>query len=237
MSTEHIQITRADHVQRIVICRPRKLNSLTADMYQAMTDALVAGEADDSVRVHLITGEGKAFTAGNDVGSFLNPAEGMPIILRFLETLRTLQKPLVASVNGIAVGIGVTLLLHADLVYAADTATFRTPFVDLGLVPEAGSSLLMPAAMGYPRAARMLLLGEVFDAQQAYESQLVGEVVSAGELQPRAEAAVRELLLAIGEDPDREGLLEQARTSTVLGMGLSAKISPAQTPTTALQTI
>lgn len=193
MSTEHVQITRADRVQQIVLRRPRKKNALTGEMYRVIADALSSGEADGAVRVHYITGTDGAFTAGNDVASFLNPADGLQEVLRVIELLRTLEKPLVAAVNGVAVGIGVTLLLHADLVYAADSATFRTPFVDLGLVPEAGSSLLMPAAMGYPRAARMLLLGEVFDAQQAYESQLVGEVVPAEALQQKAMAAARRL--------------------------------------------
>jgi enoyl-CoA hydratase/carnithine racemase len=188
MSREHVQITRADRVLRIVIDRPRKKNALTGEMYAAIADALLAAEADGELRVHYITATGSVFTAGNDMASFLHPEDGLTDVLRLLEVLRTLEKPLVVAVNGLAVGIGVTMLLHADLVYAADTATFRTPFVDLGVVPEAGSSLLMPAAMGYPRAARMLLLGETFDAQQAYDSLLISEVVPAVDLDAHATA-------------------------------------------------
>ena len=188
MSSDNIWIDCVDRVQRIVIDRPRKKNALTGEMYAAMADALVDGERDPRVRVHLITGVGFVFTAGNDMASFLNPQDGMQEVLRLLSILRILRKPLVVAVNGTAVGIGVTMLLHADLVYAARSATFRTPFVDLGVVPEAGSSLLMPAAMGYPRAARMLLLGETFSAQQAYDSQLVGEIIDDDQLDGHAQA-------------------------------------------------
>jgi enoyl-CoA hydratase/carnithine racemase len=212
MSREHVQITRADRVLRIVIDRPRKKNALTGEMYAAIADALLAAEADGELRVHYITATGSVFTAGNDMASFLHPEDGLTDVLRLLEVLRTLEKPLVVAVNGLAVGIGVTMLLHADLVYAAATATFRTPFVDLGVVPEAGSSLLMPAAMGYPRAARMLLLGETFDAQQAYDSLLISEVVPAVHATARAAALARRAPAAVRAT---KALMRRASTALV----------------------
>lgn len=177
MGSPHIHVTQADGVQRIVIDRPHKKNALTGEMYAALAEAFAMGEATKAVRVHFITGTQDCFTAGNDMASFLNPQAGMMEVLRVIEALRTLEKPLVVAVNGVAVGIGVTLLLHADLIYASDSATFKTPFVELGVVPEAGSSLLMPRFMGHAQAARMLLLGEVFTAQQALDSGLISAVI------------------------------------------------------------
>lgn len=184
--SQYIQIARVERVQRITIQRPEKKNALTGEMYAAMADAIAAAEADSDVRAHYVTGTGTVFTAGNDLAAFLNPQDGLHEVLRFLEAIRTAEKPLVVAVNGVAVGVGVTMLLHADLVVASACATFRTPFVDLGLVPEAGSSLLMPARMGYAKAARMLMLGETFDAEQAYHSGLVGQVTSRDELEDYA---------------------------------------------------
>jgi enoyl-CoA hydratase/carnithine racemase len=138
-------------------------------MYAALADALRAGEEDPGVRAVLFTGAGDAFTAGNDLRDFLErppTGEGSPV-LRFLHALVESTRPLVAAVQGQAVGIGTTLLLHCDLVYAAESAVFRLPFVQLGLVPEAGSSLLLPRRIGAARAAEMLLLGESMGAEEA----------------------------------------------------------------------
>jgi enoyl-CoA hydratase/carnithine racemase len=184
--SEHIHVEIIDRVQRIVIDRPRKKNALTPAMYTAIADALASGEASDGVRVHYITGAGTTFTAGNDMATFLNPSAFMAPVVRFLTAIRDASKPLVIAVNGAAIGVGVTMLLHADLVYAATSARLRTPFVDLGLVPEAGSSLLMPTTMGHTRAAELLLLGETLSAQRACESLLVNEVLDDDALETHA---------------------------------------------------
>ena len=174
-----------DGVQVIRITRPDKKNALTGEMYQAITSALNAGDASDDVAVHLITGVGDMFTAGNDLSEFLAIAMGGVKNIAaydFLKTLVRVEKPLIAAVNGRAVGIGTTMLLHCDLVYASADAEFSTPFVNLGAVPEGGSSLLMPRKMGYVRAFEMLCLGKVFDAEKAMAAGLVNEIVAGNEL-------------------------------------------------------
>ena len=182
----NIHIQTVDRVQHIVIDRQNKKNALTPAMYTAIADALAAGEASPAVRVHYITGAGRVFTAGNDMATFLDPQTFMAPVMRFLTGIRDATKPLVIAVNGAAIGVGVTMLLHADLVYAARSAIFRTPFVDLGLVPEAGSSLLMPATMGHTRAAELLLLGETLTAARAAEGLLVNAVLEDDALQDYA---------------------------------------------------
>ncbi len=153
-------------------------------MYQAMTDALRAAETDPSIRVILIAGTESCFTAGNDLADFLNnppTGEDSPVFV-FLKTLIGAQKPVVAAVHGVAVGIGTTLLLHCDLVYAGPSARFQLPFVNLGLTPEAASSLILPQLMGHRRAAEMLMLGETIDAQTALDFGLINAVRADGEL-------------------------------------------------------
>lgn len=162
--------------------RPTKRNAINLAMYRAMTDALHEAEADATVRVIVVTGselEGlAAFTAGNDLSDFAGPASAsLQPVLDFLDTLNRLRKPLLASVRGPAVGIGTTMLLHCDIVCAGDDARFAMPFTALGLCPEAGASMLLPRLIGYQRAARLLLLGEPFNAQQALDYGLVGEVL------------------------------------------------------------
>jgi enoyl-CoA hydratase/carnithine racemase len=191
--SEHIHVETLDRVQRIVIDRPHKKNALTPTMYTALADALASAEASDGVAVHYITGVGGTFTAGNDMATFLDPEAFMGPVVRFLTAIRDAEKPLVIAVNGAAIGVGVTMLLHADLVYAARSARFRTPFVDLGLVPEAGSSLLMPATMGHTRAAELLLLGETLTAERACESLLVNAVCEDADLQAHAMDRARAL--------------------------------------------
>ena len=176
---EHIITENRDGILRIEINRPDKKNALTAAMYQAMADALKAAEADSKVRVVLIHGKSDLFTAGNDLQDFLDNRsrdENRPAF-QFLRNISRAQKPIVAAVAGAAVGIGTTMLLHCDLVYAAPNARLQLPFVNLGLVPEAASSLLLPALVGYQRAAELLLLGEPFSAQTAKEIGLVTAVV------------------------------------------------------------
>jgi enoyl-CoA hydratase/carnithine racemase len=173
-------VTKLDHrILRIGINRPAKKNALTVAMYAAMADALEAAEQNPAVRVVLIHGQGDMFTAGNDLVDFDNAPQrgGTPPAFRFLDAISTATKPLIAAVNGVAVGIGTTMLLHCDLVYAGQGARFSLPFVKLGLCPEAASSLLLPRLAGYQRAAELLLLGEPFGPDQARELGLVTEIL------------------------------------------------------------
>jgi len=192
---QHILTETKDGIARVEISRPEKKNALTAAMYQAMADAIRAAEADAKVRVILIHGKPDLFTAGNDLQDFLDnpPRDDDRPVFQFLYGISQAQKPIVAAVAGVAVGIGTTMLLHCDLVYAAPNARLQLPFVNLGLVPEAASSLLLPALVGYQRAAELLLLGEPFSAQQAKAIGLVTEVVPEGELFDTAMAQAKKL--------------------------------------------
>jgi enoyl-CoA hydratase/carnithine racemase len=191
----HILTEAKDGIARIEINRPEKKNALTAAMYQSMADAIHAAETDARVRVVLIHGKSDLFTAGNDLQDFLDnpPREESRPVFQFLYGISQAQKPIVAAVAGAAVGIGTTMLLHCDLVYAAPNARLQLPFVNLGLVPEAASSLLLPALAGYQRAAELLLLGEPFSAQKAKEFGLVTEVVPADQLFDTAMAQAKKL--------------------------------------------
>ena len=178
MSTSEILTEREEGVLRVCIHRPDKKNALTLAMYAALTAALNETSRDDAIRVVVLTGSGDSFSSGNDVADFLAApptGEDSPVF-QFLAALRQFDKPLVAAVNGMAVGIGVTMLLHCDLVYARARATLAMPFVNLGLCPEGGSSLLLPRLIGYPRAAELLLLGEPFSAEQALEWGLINGI-------------------------------------------------------------
>jgi enoyl-CoA hydratase/carnithine racemase len=163
--------------------RFEKKNSITAAMYQQLADALAAAKDDATVRVVVFQGHEAIFSAGNDLGEFLNspPAGGNSPVFQFLAQISQFPKPIVAAVCGPAVGIGTTLLLHCDLVIAGDNAAFSMPFVNLGLCPEAASSLLVPQMMGYHRAAEALLLGEPIQAEAALEVGLVNRVVPPSE--------------------------------------------------------
>ncbi len=179
-----IKTETKDGVRTIAFARVDKKNAITAEMYTRMTELLVDADQNDDVRVVLFTGMGDSFTAGNDLGDFMsNPPNGMDSpVFHFLKTLVHYRKPLVAAVPGLAIGIGTTMLLHCDLVYASENAKFKMPFVDLGLVPEAASSQILPMLMGHVRAAELLLLGEAIDAKRAAELGIVNQVVSAEEL-------------------------------------------------------
>jgi len=194
-----IRVETKDRVLRIEIARPEKKNALTQAMYGAMADALVAADKDAAVRAVLIHGTPDCFTAGNDLKDFLErpPHSGETPVFRFLSALPAFTKPLVAAVNGAAVGIGTTMLLHCDLVYAAPGAKFQLPFVSLGLVPEAGSSFLLPYIAGYQRAAELLLLARPFDADKAAAAGFVTAIVPESELFARA----REAALALAALP------------------------------------
>lgn len=182
-------------VLEIRITRPEKKNALTAAMYAVLAETLDGAADDPAIRAVLLTGSGDAFTAGNDLADFLeHPPRGTDSpVFRFLEAISTSPQPLVAAVNGLAIGIGTTLLLHCDLVYAAHGARFQLPFVNLGLVPEAAVSLLLPRVAGHARAAELLLLGEPFSAERADEIGLLTARVDAADLLPTARAAARKL--------------------------------------------
>jgi enoyl-CoA hydratase/carnithine racemase len=186
---------REGAVQRIQINRPEKKNALTADMYAAIADALNAADADADVRVVLIHGAGDAFTAGNDLQDFLAnaPRYADAPVFRFLNAISHVEKPMIAAVAGVAVGVGTTMLLHCDLIYATPTASLRTPFLDLGLIQEAGSSLTAPARLGYPRAFELICLGEPFSAERAHQAGLINAIVPAEQLEATALAAAKRL--------------------------------------------
>jgi enoyl-CoA hydratase/carnithine racemase len=176
-----IQITREAGVMTIELNRPQKKNAITADMYGALADALIEAREMPEIRAVMLVGKRDIFTAGNDLQDFIDhpPASDDSPVFRFLRELSQAPKPLVAAVCGAAVGVGTTMLLHCDLVFAADNARFSLPFVQLGLVPEAASSLLLPALFGYQRAAERLLLGEPFGAEEALKMGLVSAVLPA----------------------------------------------------------
>jgi enoyl-CoA hydratase/carnithine racemase len=182
-------------VMTITFNRLDKKNSITSSMYAAMADAVAQAAADASVRVVLVQGHESIFSAGNDIGDFLNQPPSTPEspVFRFLRGIATFEKPLLAAVAGPAVGIGTTMLFHCDLVYAGDNAAFSMPFVNLGLCPEAASSLLAPRMFGYHRAAEALLMGDPFFAEAAQEVGLVNRVVPPTEVNGYAQAQARKL--------------------------------------------
>ncbi|USX15086.1 enoyl-CoA hydratase [Oxalobacteraceae bacterium OTU3CAMAD1] len=179
--------------------RPERKNAITAAMYQTMADAINEAEQDTAVRAILIVGKPEIFTAGNDLEDFMKTAPSTGAIedrsvYKFMMALSGTTKPVVAAVAGAAVGIGTTLLMHCDLVYAADTAKFSMPFSQLGLCPEFASSVLLTQIAGYPRAAEKLMLGEAFLAQEALEMGLVSRVLPAAELLAFAQGQAAKLV-------------------------------------------
>jgi enoyl-CoA hydratase/carnithine racemase len=186
-----IKTATLNGVATIEIARPEKKNALTVAMYQAMTDALTAAKADPAVRAVLITGQPGIFTSGNDIEDFMSRGTGgagagsednESPVFKFMRALLDCDKPVVAAVTGGAIGIGTTMLLHCDFVYVSDEARLAMPFVALGLVPEFGSSLVVPQLMGHRRAAEKLLLGDPFTPEQAVECGIANAVLPAGEV-------------------------------------------------------
>lgn len=205
-------------VMTLTINRVDKKNSINAAMYQALADALAAAEADAAVRVVVIQGHETIFSAGNDIADFLKapPTTQDTPVFRFLYGISSFAKPIVAAVCGPAVGIGTTLLLHCDLVYAGDNAAFSMPFVNLGLCPEAGSSLLVPQLMGYHRAAEALLLGEPFSAETALEIGLVNRIVPPSEASALAHQQARKLAAKpLSSVVETKRLMKKASASAV----------------------
>jgi len=190
-----ISSERQGHIQHIRFNRIERKNAITRAMYQALADAIAAAECDAAVRVMLLAGDASCFTAGNDLKDFAdNPPRSVDSpVFQFLRTLSHATKPVVAAVGGPAVGIGTTMLLHCDLVFAAPNARFHLPFVNLGLCPEAASSFLLPQLAGYQRAAAFLMLGEPFSAEQAREAGIVNAIVPEAELLAVAGEAAQKL--------------------------------------------
>ncbi|MBA2672189.1 enoyl-CoA hydratase [Ramlibacter sp.] len=193
--SEEVLIHADAGVITITLNRLDRKNAITQAMYGAMADALAAARDDAATRVVVLQGHATVFSAGNDLGDFLNqpPAGQDSPVFRFLHNLAAFPKPLIAAVCGPAVGIGTTMLLHCDLVYAGDNAAFSMPFVNLGLCPEAASSLLVPQMLGYHRAAEALLLGEPFMAEAALEVGLVNRVLPPTEANGYAQAQAAKL--------------------------------------------
>lgn len=164
-----------DQVLSISFNRPEKMNAITRDMYAQLAQALNSADQDFGIRAVILTSEGGSFTSGNDISDFLEhpPTSEDSTVAAFLAAIHNFTKPLIAAVKGNAVGVGTTLLLHCDLVVAADDSKFSLPFTSLGLVPEAGSSFLLPRLVGYQRAAELFLTGEAFDASYARELGIV----------------------------------------------------------------
>ncbi len=191
-----IKVSTDEGVMSIGFDRPEKKNAITAAMYQTIADALARAADDPAVRCILFHGSDEVFTSGNDISDFLkNPPQGSDShVVRFLRAISTCAKPMVAAVNGAAIGVGTTLLLHCDLVYAGESAKFSMPFVQLGLCPEAASSLLLPALAGYQRAAEKLLLAEPFGAEEARQMGLVLRVLPDSETLAFARAQAARLV-------------------------------------------
>jgi enoyl-CoA hydratase/carnithine racemase len=193
-TSTQVRIEVASGLLTVTLARPDKKNALTTQMYQALVEAFERASADPSIRVVLLDADGADFCAGNDIADFVAMARSAQAldrsdVFRWLRVLASFDKPLVAAVRGRAVGIGTTLLLHCDLVYVADDARFSTPFVDLALVPEAASSLLLPPRIGHARAFALFALGETLDGRAAVDYGLANAALPAEQVTPRARAA------------------------------------------------
>src|SRR5256885_2650123 len=182
--SEHVRVERDGAVLAITLARPERRNAITVAMYAALAEAIERAAGDESIRVITFQSEGQDFAAGNDLADFLEaaPREGEIPVWRFLRALAECETPIIAAVQGNCVGIGTTMLLHCDLVVAEEGARFSLPFVDLGLVPEAASSLLLPRLAGRAAAARYLLLGDSFGVGEAMHIGLVSHQAEPGEL-------------------------------------------------------
>ncbi|MBI5907366.1 MAG: enoyl-CoA hydratase [Burkholderiales bacterium] len=195
--TDEVKLSNDDGVLTVTMARPEKRNALTNDMYRILADALASAETDPAVRVLLLCGEGDMYTSGNDIGDFAAVAsgkvQGERHVFRFLRGLAEFTKPIVAAVQGRAVGIGTTMLLHCDIVVLAEGAKLSTPFVSLALVPEAASSILLPTRIGHLRAFEMFALGEPIDAASALAWGLANRVVPLATLRGEALTVARKL--------------------------------------------
>jgi len=218
--SEHVKLERDGDVLAITLARPERRNAITVAMYAALADAYEAATNDDALRLITLRGEGQDFTAGNDLGDFMAelPRDGSDIpVWRLLRALAKNEVPVIAAVHGNAVGIGTTMLFHCDFVVAEEGTRFLMPFVDLGLVPEAASSLLLPRLAGRQRAARYLLLGEPFGPKDAFEFGLVSHIAPTG----RLESSVDKVVAALRAKPAEalrltQRLLRRGQTDELL---------------------
>ena len=196
---DHLIVTDEDATRVITLRRPEKKNAITQDMYRAMSEAIDSAQNNPSIRCLIITGGSGVFTAGNDLEDFLkdgttsSDTPRSSNTIRFLHSLAHNAKPLVAAVDGIAIGIGTTMLFHCDYVLASTTATFSTPFIHLGLVPEGASSLFMPRTMGHQRAFATLVMGRTVSAEDARLAGFVNVVVAPGHTEAEARKVAREI--------------------------------------------
>ena len=218
--SEHVRVRSSDGVLAITLARPESRNAITVAMYDALASAIEGAAGDRSIRCITVRGEGQDFAAGNDLADFLEASgrdlEEIPV-WRLLRALASCEIPLVAAVQGNCVGIGTTMLLHCDLVIADDSAKFSLPFVDLGLVPEAASSLLLPELAGRRRAARYLLLGESLGADEALDIGLASHRCAVGELDQALQHLVGRLLAKPAEAlAETQRLLRHGRRDEVL---------------------
>lgn len=217
-----VLVERKDSVLSIMLARPERRNAITVAMYSALADAIESAADNQSIRLITIEGQGEDFTAGNDLGDFLKelprPGSGEDLpVWRLLRALAKNQVPIIAAVHGNAVGIGTTMLFHCDFVLAEDGCRFVMPFVDLGLVPEAASSLIFPSLAGRRNAARYLLLGEPFGASEARDMGLASHVVPQGELKAALTGLVGALLAKPPEAlRQTQALLRREDTQAVL---------------------
>jgi enoyl-CoA hydratase/carnithine racemase len=197
--TEHLIVTDEGATRVITLRRPEKKNAITQDMYRAMSDAIDTAQNNPAIRCMIITGGSGAFTAGNDLEDFLKDsaakaeAPRASNAVKFLYSLAQNVKPLIAAVDGVAIGIGTTMLFHCDYVLASTTAKFSTPFIHLGLVPEGASSLLIPRTMGHQRAFAALVMGRAMDAEDGKAAGFVNEVVAPGHTEVEARKVAREI--------------------------------------------
>lgn len=196
MTLETVVVETRDRVRVLRINRPEKKNALADKIYRALADEIRKADADDAVRVLVLTGTGDSFTAGNDMVDFLSQKGTFETTgaCDFMKALMDFRKPAIAAVNGLAIGIGTTLLLHCDYAYAAESASFRMPFVSIGIAPEYASTFLLPVSLGHRRAVELLYTGEKFDAKTAQASGLVNEVVPDADLMTRVMAQAAKLV-------------------------------------------
>lgn len=197
--TEHIIVADEGATRTITMRRPEKKNTLTQEMYLAMSDAIESAQSNPAIRCLMLTGRSGVFTAGNDIGDFLQAATAKDDVARprnsviFLQSLVNNKKPIVAAVDGIAIGIGTTMVFHCDYVIASTTASFSSPFLQYGLVPEGAASLLVPRIVGHQRAFAMLIMGRSMSAADAREAGFVNQVVPPGHAVVEAQKVAREI--------------------------------------------
>lgn len=215
-----VTVERLGAVLRLTMDNVKKKNAIEREMYLEMVAALQESATDDSIHCVWLRGAEGVFSSGNDVNGFNAPKGEQPAPVQFVNALMAYPKPIVAQVEGLAVGIGVTMLLHCDLIYAAEDTKFRMPFVNLGVVPEAGSSFLLPRLMGHAKAAELILLGKLFTAAEAHEVGLVNQVLPQADVAGAAEAATA----ILAKQPLRALMKSRALLRDVSGPALQERV-------------